>query len=56
MVGHFNVSGLQRLPKGVHVTLAINSSGLLEVCFVCSPALTWQDELHWLQWMATMSM
>lgn len=33
LVGHFTVSGLQRLPKGVRVTLAINDSGLLEVGF-----------------------
>ena len=31
LVGHFFVVGLRRLPKGVHVTLAINESGILEV-------------------------
>lgn len=31
LVGHFFVLGLRRLRKGVHVTLAINGSGILEV-------------------------
>jgi hypothetical protein len=34
MVGHFTVAGLQHLPDGVHVTLAIDASGILEVCFL----------------------
>ena len=36
LVGHFTVSGLQRLPRGVRVTLTINDSGLLEVGFAIS--------------------
>lgn len=32
LVGHFTVSGLRRLKKGVLVMLAINGSGILEVC------------------------
>jgi hypothetical protein len=35
LVGHFTVSGLRRLKKGVLVMLAINGSGILEVCPLC---------------------
>jgi hypothetical protein len=36
LVGHFFVLGLRRLPKGIHVTLAINASGILEVMQIAS--------------------
>lgn len=43
-VGHFMISGLRQLPRGVNVTLAINASGILEVSVISISSPTLDSE------------